>query len=151
MLKKHKNKIFESLTLSKVITLDQVIGTTHIENGEEIFVIEIKNTPLHFVISNAESGFITFYYIQTEFRPQYPESDWLRADGIEGLCLALNNWINYVVKEYMEDQNTPDLWELFEKYNFYFSSKNFSKEDFQFFSQQEKDQVIASVDQFKLY
>jgi hypothetical protein len=170
MLKQHKNKVFETIRNSHMITIDQIddelktetFTFTYINNGwgptmeirnkeYDCFIIKIKNSPLQFwICHDTEHPFDSYIYRYSLFRPGYtlytPNQKWQEIDEI---CNQLTNWLEDTVSRYKEELNTPDLWEQFEQYQPFISSSTFSKEDFQPFSPQEKEEINSSLDVFK--
>ena len=145
----YKNKVFQHI-------LNCPIGISNfqlIEGGKEQneLTIKYKDSNFIFVIRQNSSNFHNFDYTFTQYAPQFPMSgvspDWV---GIDDILEKLDYWFEHDLKDYIEDENVPDLWNEFKSGN---RTLNFDKIDFndkERFSNDERTQIKLSLNELKL-
>jgi hypothetical protein len=148
MLKKHKNQLFDLINQSG---LD--INRFNInEEDERSTVISFMNSPFRFIIRNSSNSFFSFEYQYILFSPNFQMSDIYPLNEYTNFDMVYSEfgyWINNVIKEFLEDQNEPDLWSEYLNGN---KSLNFEKIDFgdkESFSLDEKLQIKMSINELK--
>lgn len=146
ILIKYKNKL---LTTIKESGLDPILFTVSDRtlDKENFFIIELRNSPIIFAVRPWDT-FSQFEARHSRFEPSFP-----LARSFHTTILPLLNqfkwWLNNVVKPYLDESSTPDLWQILEHAR---SDSVREIEDPNYslpFSQEEKDQIKQSIEQLR--
>ena len=151
MLKEHKNRFFD-LIHEHDISLDYFDAA----NQGDIFRIQVRNSPIVFMLKQVPGSFDEFAYTYTLYLPNYPmkisseEFDackpYYNING--GIDNEFGYWLEAVVKRYIYEKEMPDLWSQARFYDS-FSSGEIFEEDMRPFSPDEKVQIQIAVSEFK--
>ena len=112
MLTKHKNAL---LSVIKNSHFDPKLFGSEIGSidGEDFFIIRLLNSSLQFAV-RPRGEFKTFYYRSSFFTPGFPLSNLNLSISPEDLVDTFKDWLDSTVKPYLDDLNTPDLWQTLE-------------------------------------
>jgi hypothetical protein len=169
MLKKHKNALLEAIIKSGfdptlfhaeeskpiiklsssflIATLQELIGISKV--ATPIFTIKLRNTSFKFYARHISDSFDEFSYKYTAFMPGYPEMSWRKAKGIEELLREFNSWLSIWAKQYIQEQQLPDLWTKIEIYKPLVNDTDITDENTSNFSEEEKEHLRRSVREFR--
>lgn len=149
ILRKHKNNL---LSIIQESGLDPNIFTARDRAIDETdyFVIALADSNIVFGVTMWERDFTSFRCRHSEFRGDFPLSSTLYLGDFTSLVSRFKNWLENVVKPYLDDVNTPDLWRILEETRTYTRDKIGTPEDFKSFSNEEKLQVRLSINDFRL-
>lgn len=147
MRKKYRNELFQ---LINNIGLNQT--DFELIEDSSTTTLQFKKTQLKFIIIGVEGDFNCFCYQFVSYAPNYPIS------GVKPTTIALSfnqlidevsRWLKYHVKEYIEDENAPDLWSEFKKGNKTLNINQIDFNDKSTFSLDEKKQILMSINELK--
>lgn len=116
---------------------------------KECFVIRLNDSPILFGIYQIGS-FNYFCYNNSLFVPNFPLLKSFTEKPIVDLPIVFSNWLNDVVKPYLEELNTPDLWKMFFETRTSTKMQLASIFDFQPFSEEEKIPIRFSLNEFRI-
>lgn len=155
MLKEHKNRLLEIIQESEVdISKFEAFDQKNLR-----FVIELKNTPIVFIIQQNPDNFDQFLFDYTKYEPNFPfKSDTFTNDielalptyeALSTIEPEFNYWLNAVVKRYLYEKEMPDLWSYVRNYTPLSSISSIPEEDYQPFSDEQKLQIRLGLKEFK--
>lgn len=152
MLKKHKNGFIDIINKAG---LDQSLFTAKEENTEEghsKFTLLLNRSPLMFEVTVSDGSLFNFYYRISRLNPHYTMTSVYTNNGagysIEDIYNAFAQWINKVVKIYLDDLLEPDLWNHIQQS----VSNNDGSNEFDDkapFTENEKAQIKLSISEFR--
>lgn len=149
MLNSYKNGFLDIINdagfdQEKFKSFDDVDGKHH------VFIIELINTPLRFIVRTSPDDFKMLDCRFTLFGPRFPGSDIIPDDGyapISYIYKLFKDWLNDVVRSYFEELLIPNLWERINQ-----NSENFlsdlDEQAISFFNEEEKDQIKVALQKF---
>lgn len=148
ILRKHKNNLLEILRESG---FDPNLFITHesVIKREQYFIITLRDSPIIFAVRADSSSFDNFFFFHSSFRVNFPSTDTYFVDWKE-LVTNFKYWLNYVVKPYIDEINTPDLWHILEETRSRTKGELATPMDFESFSAEEKVQIRLSLKDFQL-
>jgi hypothetical protein len=154
MRRKYKNEIFHLLLSSKYGIDKFEMKEKEQLSADSLFgdKIEVKNTPLFFVIRNAKESFELFDYYFNRYAPDFPISGAFPPQGFmsfDKVKEGLKNWLDNTLNEYLTDQQEPDLWEEFKTGNKTINLNEIDFENQSSFSFEEKKQIELSLNELK--
>jgi hypothetical protein len=164
MLKQHKNAFLEAIqksgldpTLFSTSEIDPLEGTGSFTRfmsifskyTSPVFTIVVTNTPISFSVRHIQSSFYEFHYRFVRFKPGFPDSGVMRANSVEEILREFNDWLMNAAAKYIEDNQVPDFWEQIELYKSFVSSSTPRKQNASEFTEEEKDDLRRSVQQFR--
>lgn len=152
MLKEHKNRIFNiingaglDLAYFQVLELDG------------IFQVQLRNSPIKFMFKQVPGSYDEFAINYTLFLPDYPLN--ISQENFEscrpyfningGIDNEFKYWLHAVVKRYINEIESPDLWLLFSNPFLFTSTSSISGEDLQPFTSEEKSQIKQRLLEFE--
>ncbi|MEH0019347.1 MAG: hypothetical protein V6Z89_06830 [Desulfobacter sp.] len=155
MLKKDKNRFIDVINANKL----DPSHFRHIEkevDNKPAFILRLENTPLFFMARNETDDFHSFDCRYIQFAPNFPKSeyypdgtfgnDWM---GIDGLLETFANWLKSHVKVYLNEIETPDLWNQIK--NSTISNIKFEESDsHKPFNKIEKERIRTALKSFKI-
>ena len=149
ILKKHKNAL---LAVIKESPLDPTLFTAEDATigDEEFFIIQLRNSPIRFAARPSYRGFDSFFYHSSIFSPTFPLSQLASAGNPQRLFDEFEEWLNNVVKPYLDEVITPDLWQILEDTHSEARREVGAPDDFKPFSEEEKFQLKRSIDELQL-
>ncbi len=152
MRRKYKNEIFQ-LLLSSEYGIDkfELIENKYVDNLPSDS-IQIKNTPLNFIIRNSLEDFDLFDYKFVRYAPDYPSSGYMPEGNFtdfNDIKNSISLWLGISVKAYFEDRQEPDLWEEFKNGNKTINLNEIDFENQSNFSYEEKKQIELSLNELK--
>lgn len=112
------------------------------------FVVRLFYSPLLFKISQ-ESSFDMFDYQCTDYNPAYSLTD-ISYSRVDDLSHIFTNWINTVVKPYLEDSKIPNLWGILVENPSQTINQSIEVQETKLFSEEEKIRVKLSINEFRL-
>lgn len=119
------------------------------EDGNLCTVVKLINSPLNFYIVTDKEyhQFVNAKYIQ--FGPKYIESD-IEGFIFEDMLEEFEWWISSHVKIYLNELETPDLWEQLEDESVnIFNRDPLSRRNINSFTVDEKELINNSLNKFK--
>ena len=153
ILKKYKNEL---LTIIRESVHDPALFTAADETiaKEKYFVIRLRNSPIRFALQ-VSSDFSKFKICHSTFSPgfplTYPHSAY-SAFGyfdIKDVYTKFKAWLDTAVKLYLEEIDTPDLWQTLEDSFSYTTRELETSDEFEPFSNEEKIQLKRSIDELR--
>jgi len=151
MLKKYKNGFLEIIQRNKFDP--KVFEVTEDDTAAfKPFVLQVKDTPFRFVTRSSDRDFHVFDCAYTEFAPRFPLSSYMPTGwgGIEFVYTKFEQWLNSDLKEYFNEQVTPDLWEQISSQESLIPLPLPSDQDFTNYSEEEKSQLRLALSEFRL-
>ncbi len=152
MRKKYSNQLFLLINELGYNPEDFIMSDDIIEEHQSKS-IKYKDTFFTFIIRNDQDSFDSFDYKHTVFAPNYPMSVYIPTAGYANFESVLNgfkNWMKNHVKEYLYEQNEPDLWRNFKNSDKSLNIENINFDNINSFSNQEKQQILMSINELKL-
>lgn len=149
ILKKHKNNL---LAIIQESGLDPNLFTAKdgtIVKGD-FFIISLRDSPILFAVQPCEGNFNRFLYCFSNFRVGFPIGETLLSLNIDNLDTELNKWLNDVVRPYLDNISTPDLWHVLGETHSRTKDELGTPGDFDSFSDEEKIKIRLSLDEFRL-
>lgn len=143
ILNSHKNKILET-TRTSGFPLD-LLETT--EEGLT-FSVSLKGSSLKFIITQNSEDYERLSYQYSKFEPGFPKYS-AGNYGIDLICREYKDWLSKHVAKHMEFESIPDLWAEVKAIQPMISSKSFTQEDFEMFTEREKFQIQESLKEFQ--
>ncbi len=149
ILKKYKNQILKTIQESG-IDEGLFIAKNEAIKGVDNFVIILLDSPIRFLIKPWLNSLTQFMYNYSQFVDGFSlSSEYSYTDDIN-LSNKIKDWLDTVVRPYLDELNTPDLWERF--LDDYADAKNQlgTPDDFQPFSDEEKIPIRLSINELSL-
>lgn len=118
MLKKDKNGFIEIIKANDLAPSLFRTYEKEIEN-HPAFILRLENTPLFFMARTAIDNYHKHDCRHIKFAPNYPKSDYYPNSSyqnwfnIESVFDYFEHWLKEHVKVYLEEIETPDLWNQF--------------------------------------
>lgn len=149
ILKKYKNNL---LTIIQESGLDPNLFTAEDGTIDKVvfFIISLRDSQIRFAVKPYDGDFNRFIYCFSVFRADFPIGSNLFSPDIDSLTIEFNKWLNGVVKPYLDDVSTPDLWHILEETRSRTKYELGTPEDFESFSDEEKTQIRLSLNDFRL-
>ncbi len=109
ILKEHKNKL---LSIIQESGFDPRLFDSQYQtiDKKEFFMIQLRNSPLRFALRSCDD-FYTFEFYHSTFTPSLPFRGPYAYYDIDDVNTKLKEWLNTVVRPYLDELNTPDLWQ----------------------------------------
>lgn len=149
ILKKYKNNL---LTIIQESGLDPNLFTA--EDGTidkaDYFIISLRDSQIRFAVKPYAGNFDRFVCCCSVFRANFPIGEAHASPDIDNLTGRFNAWLNGVVKPYLDNVSTPDLWHMLEETRSRTKYELGTPEDFESFSDEEKTQIRLSLNDFHL-
>ena len=152
MLKKYKNGFIEIIKKNGFDPRCFKVSE-HDEDGYDVFVLELKNSPFQFSTCSSANSFHMLDCEFTLFAANFPMSDVLpeiNFTTIEGIYEYFEEWIKSHVKEYLDELTCPDLWQQIEKEEPLITASILNQDDLSLYSDNQKAQMRLSIDDFNL-
>ena len=148
ILKEPKNKL---LTVIQESGFDPKLFTSEYETiaKDEFFVIRLLNSSIRFSLGTCGS-FDSYEFYQSTFTPGFFFTGPYHYYDIKAICIKLKEWLNTVVTPYLNELNTPDLWQALQDTLSESTSQIESPLDLEPFSEKEKKQLKLSIDKLRL-
>ena len=148
ILKEHKNKL---LTIIQEPDFDpnffaSEYGTI---SNKEFFIIQLRNSPIRFALG-PYAKFDTFELYRSTFTPNFPFTGPYGYYAIEDVYIKFKEWLDTVVKPYLDEVSAPDLWQTLEDMRSDATRQIEAPDDFEPFSEEEKIQLRRSIDELRL-
>lgn len=149
ILTKYKNNLLKTI---KESSLDPNLFITEEKElcNNNYFAICLRNSTILFAVCPWGDSFETFQCCYSQFRYGFPISLVQYAGGWDDLAVRFGEWLDTVVKPYLDDISTPNLWQILEKDHSRTKSELGIPEDFEPFSDEEKIQIRLSIKDFRL-
>lgn len=148
ILAKHKNAL---LTLIQESDFDPKLFASEYGTiaDKEFFIIELRNSPMRFAL-RALGDFDRFKLYHSTFSPGFPLTGPYGNYDIEGVYIKFKEWLDTVVKPYLDELNTPDLWQTIVYTNSEAKCELGTPDSLEPFSEEEKIQLRLSINEFRL-
>jgi len=148
ILTKDKNNLLTTIQESGIdpnlfTTKDKVI------NRINYFTIVLRDSPIKFTIK-LNDKYDNYSHYSSQFLVDFPTSKEKSDNNIYEVLTAFEVWLNNVVKPYLDNISTPDLWQIFEETRSNAKNESGMPQDFEQFSAEEKIQIKLSLNDFKL-
>lgn len=149
ILTKYKNNLLAIIQESGLdpnlfITKEEVINKT------KYFTISLRDSKILFAVRPYMESFTIFYRRYSRFRADFSVTDDSYSSDFGSLAETFKSWLEEVVKPYLDDISTPDLWQTLEENRTRTKDKTATLEDFEAFSDEEKIQIRLSLNDFRL-
>lgn len=148
ILKKHKNAL---LTIIQESGLDPMLFTA--ADGtiadESFLIIQLRNSPICFAVRPWDK-FDDFGYRLSLFLPGFPLGGTNYTSHSETLYSSFKGWLDSIVKSYLDEASTPDLWQALQENLSEPVGQLESPLDLEPFSEIEKIQIKRSIDGLRL-
>jgi hypothetical protein len=157
MRKKYKNQIFHFLKESDLdfdrFDIKEVYEITELDGTEKkshITIITFSNTPFEFKIVESEVDYETVSIEWTVFNPAFSKITTPTASiKAKSLINYIEVWIKNEVKEYIDDEGEPDLWEEYKSGTKVLDLGTIDFKDKASFSTNELAQIKMSVNELQ--
>src|SRR5450755_2239174 len=135
-----KNRLFETIAgLDGFVPEDFNFS---LEKSTGLDTIQYRDSPLKFILQTHPADFSHFLISHTAYGPTYPQVNFSQYMGLNEMTVGFMRWIETNVKPYIENEQSPDLWEEYLKggsvLNINFNNVNDDK-----FSLTERQGIIA--------
>ena len=149
ILAKHKNKLIAIIQESG---LDPNLfdAKEGIIDKEKYFIIRVRDSEIRYAVQPYEGSFSRFSRRGSRFLADFPMAGNNYCGDFDALAEDFERWLEKVVKPYLDDVNTPDLWQILEENRTHVKSELATPRDFEPFSDEEKDQIKLSLNDFRL-
>ena len=151
VLKKYKNNLLAIIQESGLdpnlfIAEDKKFG------NENYFTIRIRHPEILvlFAVRPYFNSFEKFCYLHSLFRADFKVCDTLYAENWETIVTKFKSWLDDIVKPYLDDIGTPDLWQTLGETVLHTKYESGTPEDFKSFSDEEKIKIRLSINDFRL-
>lgn len=118
--------------------------------GFPAFIIQLKNSPLFFMVRTNNSSFHEHDARYIEFAPGFPKSDYFPGHDWTSMTEVygwFENWLEFHVNSYIREIDALDLWEQLEG-SVLFDSDPIRSRNTDSFSKPEKERIIGALDRF---
>lgn len=119
-------------------------------NKERFFIIRLRNSPILYAIRPFQESFDDFECVRSQFLAGFPLGGRAVSIGTRGLFDGFKGWLNDVVKPYLDEVSTPDLWKILEDTHSEAIRQLGTPDDFHSFSEEERIQLKRSIDELRL-
>ena len=117
--------------------------------GQPILIIELKNSPIKFLVGEVNTTFHKFSYRGTFFAPTFISDFWHEDVAASKVLAAFKEWLEEVAKKYIEDNDLPDYWSQLKMYGSLAVNSDLPVEKGTEFTEEEKDEVRDSIEKFR--
>ena len=148
ILKKHKNTLLDTIRESG---FDPRLFSPEdgVISKEKFFIIRLRESTLRFAV-RPFAEFDMFQYYCSTFTPGFPLTGPYGYYDTKSLHIKFTEWLNSVVRPYLDESITPDLWQTLEDTYSEAKRKLGTPDDFKQFSEEEKLQLKRSIDGLRL-
>ena len=149
MLKKYSNAL---LGIVQESDLDPALFAVKNATTKQMtyFVIQLRDSQIRFVVRSSIGNFDSFYYRTSSFLPTFPLTQEAAAPSPQHLYDKFQEWLNSVVKPYLDDRVTPDFWQMLEGTRSHLMRETEAPDYSESFSEEEKIQLRLSINEFRL-
>lgn len=149
ILTKYKNNLLAIIQESG-LEPNLFIAKETVINKDKYFTISLRDSKILFAVRPYFREFTRFYHRYSQFRADFGMTGEYYATNFDYLAEIFKKWLEEVVKPYLDDVNTPDLWLTLEENRSRTKDKTATPEDFESFSDEEKLQIRLSLNDFRL-
>lgn len=149
LLTKHKNKL---LTLLQEYGFKPAlfVAKDKIIDSQNYFCISVRSSKILFAVQPVTSTFDRFIARKSRFSVGFPLSDRFTAGDEDDLASIFQDWLSDVVKPYLDDISTPNLWQILEQTRSRTKRDLGTSDESEFFSDEEKTQISLSLNEFRM-
>ena len=150
ILKQYKNALLDTI---KSHGLDPKLFSAQDEliELENYLSIRLRNSPLTFAVRPLVPYFDRFAFRYSSFQQGYPlSSDSEYVSNFAELKLMFGQWLNSAAIPYLDEINAVDLWQTLEESFLGAVPEPKTPEQFEPFTDQEKDQIRSSINELRL-
>lgn len=149
ILTKYKNNLLAIIQESG-LEPNLFIAKEEVINKTKYFTISLRDSKILFAVRPWGSSFESFLYCHSLFRADFGMTDAQYTSNFDSLAEIFKGWLEEVVKPYLDNISTPDLWLTLEENRTRTKDKTATPEDFEAFSDEEKIQIRLSLNDFRL-
>jgi hypothetical protein len=148
ILTKYKNELL-SIIQESGLDPNLFIAKEEVINNVKHFVISVRDSQIIFTVKDYLESFYSFSCQYSQFNANFSTtSDY--PQNFDSLAGILKEWLEETVKPYLDEINTPNLWQILEQNRIRTKDKIGTPEDFKLFSEDEKCQIRLSITDFRL-
>ena len=151
ILKKQKNFL---LGLIQECGLDPSLFTAKDDvtiDGKDYFVVSVRDSPVRFAVRPYPTSFEESLYRCSQFRDGFLLTSEAYSAGWQGtLANGFKEWLPGVVRPYLDDAATPDMWELLKESGSQTRMATGTPEEFGHFTDEERLRIRLSINEFRL-
>jgi len=116
------------------------------------FVIQarIHNSLLRFAVCSSDDRFDSFIIRHSTFRPKFLLGPLDVASSPQRLYEKFEDWLNSVVKSYLDELSSPNFWQMLEDTRSDVMRETAAPDYSEVFSEEEKIQLRFSINEFRL-
>jgi len=153
MLKKYKNKLFETVRDSKLQIENFQITEGVNDFGNGTFLLEYLRTPFHFLLRNQKDSFELFDCRYIRFNPSFSETDFVPEQGFysfDRIHLEFLTWLKDHLLSYLNEAEEIDMWWQYKNGNKTLNIDSIDFDNKDLFSIDEKAQITLALNDLKL-
>jgi hypothetical protein len=153
MLKKYKNQFITIIEAAGFSPSDFVGEESIGDSNFPTFTMTYRNTPFIFITRNEIEDYHSFDCAHTLFAVEFPLCEYFPSQGfttIENIYDRFIIWLNRHIREYLDEQELPDLWEQINNERPLVSDEVITDDELHPFTDEEKQQIRLSINEFKL-
>ena len=149
ILRKYKNQL---LTIIQELGFDPnlFIAQDKAIDKSKHFTISLRDTRICFAVQPCYGSFERFFFRYSEFSDGFPLCGNQLADDWNYLAKSFKSWLTAIVKPYLDDINTPDLWQVLQETLSHTKYESGTPADFESFSDEDKIRIRLSLSDFRL-
>jgi hypothetical protein len=149
ILTRYKNTL---LTIIQESGLDPKLFTAEAStiSKEQFFIIRLRNSPIFYAIRPYQRSFSSFESFGSQFAAGFPSGGSIISVQTQHLFDTFKDWLNDVVKPYLAEVITPDLWQTLQDTLSDAAPETEALHYFEPFSEEEKNQLRLSIKEFRI-
>lgn len=149
ILTRYRNAL---LTIIQESGLDPKLFTAEAStiSKEEFFIIQLRNSPIFYAIRPYQRSFSSFESFGSQFAAGFPSGGSIISIQTQHLFDTFKDWLNDVVKPYLAEVITPDLWQTLQDTLSDAAPETEALHYFEPFSEEEKIHLRLSIKEFRI-
>ncbi len=149
ILTKYRNNLL-SIIQESGLDPNLFVAKEKIIDNEKHFTIDLRDSKILYAVQPYRGSFSTFSRSYSQFRADFSMTGQTPYSGFDVLAKDFKVWLEEVVKPYLDNLNTPDLWQILEENRTHIKSELATPRDFEPFSAEEKIRIRLSLNDFRL-
>ena len=125
-------------------------GKTATIETKTYFIIKLRNTSIRFAVRSTGGDFNSFICRTSVLTPPFPLGKPHPVPSPQHLYDKFDEWLNSVAKVYLDDLNSPDLWQMLESTRSDVMRETEAPDYSESFSEEDKVQLRLSINEFRL-
>ena len=117
---------------------------------ENYFTISLRDSKIRYAVQPWRGSFSYFACRSSQFRADFEMTGLHICPDFESVAQDFKTWLEEVVKPYLDNLNTPDLWQILGENRAHIKSELATLQDFEAFSAEEKIRIRLSLKDFRL-